>query len=151
MSPKVQGRVPTKWSDATAKHITERLRALEKAVAGGQDVFQSPAVPTFGSGTVTGGAGSGGGGGGGTSTGVTDHGALTGLLDSDHPQYIVHDERTRAHPHQHTSEDLVGLEHKFLRRLERSPPERHGHIVADVSDLRPDDEQFVLASRMFGG
>ena len=171
MSVSVRGKVPSGWSDQTARHITERLQALERALAGGAQVFLSPSIPTFGTGTVP---PSGGGGGGGT--GVTDHGGLTGLADDDHTQYALRGEPTQAKPHDHQPDDVVGLEQRFIRRGEsaralphvhtaeeldldarfyrrgeRVPPNQHNHVMADVSNLRPDDEQFVLAGRMFGG
>ena len=147
MTVAVKGKVPTKWDDQTSRHLTDRLQALERALAGGAQVFVAPAIPSFGPG-----AGGGGGGGGGTTvvTGATDHGALTGLGDDDHPQYVQHGERV-VFPHQHSNVDLVGLEHSFLPRGVASPPTPHNHLAKDVTDLRPDDEQYVLAHRMFGG
>ena len=175
MTVPLRGNVPKDCGSQTAQHITERLQALERESAGRGSTYVTPATPTFGAGTVTGGAGSDGGSGGGTPSGLTDHGALTGLLDDDHPQYAQHGEPTLALPHQHGVDDVPGLEHRFLGRLEKAralphthTPEEldldsrfsrrgermmspHPHIVADISDLRPDDEQFILAFRMFGG
>lgn len=154
MTVAVRGRVP-RWSgdsasEMAAQHIQERLHALEVALAGPAPQFNSPNTPTFGGGGSSGGGG-GGGGGGGTGTGVTDHGALTGLANNDHPQYIQHGESARAFPHQHNVDEVVGVEHRFIRRLERTSPAAHSHAMIDVVDLRPDSDQFVLASRVFGG
>ena len=91
-------------------------------------------------------------------------------------QYLQRGEQTQPQPHAHNPDDVVGLEHRFLRRLEparalphvhapeelgldsrfyrrgeRVPPNAHGHVMADVADLRPDDVQFVIAAQMFGG
>lgn len=173
MSVTVQGRVPRKWGDEAVSHLTRRLQILERALAGGADRFLAPSVPTFGSGTVSGGAGSSPSGGtspGGSTGG--NHGALTGLLDDDHPQYAP---RSMAFgPHQHDVGDVVNIESQFLRRLEsfrahthrpeeldldsrfyrrgeRVPTEAHTHSIAEMSDLNPADMQFILASRIFGG
>lgn len=172
MTVKVRGRVPTRkdgqFTVTEASHIAERLRALEKALGSGSPEFLSPGTPTFGSGPVVA-PGGGGGGGGGTTPGVTDHGALTGLEDDDHPQYVEHGESVR--PHQHGPFDVSGLEGRFrqhferefrphthgagdilgLDRGERSAVKPHAHVMGDVADLRPDDWQFVLAQRIFGG
>jgi hypothetical protein len=48
-------------------------------------------------------------------------------------------------------DEVVGVEHRFIRRLERASPAAHSHAMIDVVDLRPDSDQFVLASRVFGG
>lgn len=156
MTVKVRGRVP-RWSKDTAaeqsaQHIQERLHALEVALAGGAPQFMSPSTPTFGSGSPPLGGGGGGviippGGGGG----VTDHGALTGLGDDDHPQYLKHYESVQGLPHGHGVDDIAGVEQRFVHRLERVVPAPHQHSMKDVADLRPDDVQFVLASRIFGG
>jgi hypothetical protein len=70
MSVTVQGKVPRKWDDHTVDHITRRLQTLERAIAGGAQAFLAPSTPSFGPGTVTGGAGGGGGGAGGGGTTV---------------------------------------------------------------------------------
>lgn len=167
MSVSVRGKVPSGWNDQTARHITERLQALERALAGGAQTFVAPAIPSFGSGTVPGG---GGGSGGGSGSGVTDHGALTGLGDDDHPQYQQHVD-VPLRPHQHTTADLVGVEHEFARKAEafrphvhppdefdphfyrrgeRVRPEAHQHVLGvDVTGAQ--DENVVLSMRMFGG
>jgi hypothetical protein len=166
MSVTVQGSVPSDWNDQTAAHIARRLQALERAFTGASKGFVAPSYPSFGSGVPQGGTTIIQGGGG-----VTDHGALTGLLDDDHPQYAPAGQQMSPTPHQHNPDDVAGLEHRFLRRGEsaralphvhsaeefgfdsrfyrrgeRVPPEAHAHV-----ELRPDDAQFVLASRMFGG
>jgi hypothetical protein len=48
-------------------------------------------------------------------------------------------------------DEVVGVEHRFIRRFERVAPAGHSHLMIDVVDLRPDDAQFILASRIFGG
>ena len=174
MTVAVRGRVP-RWAagdkaEHAAQHIQERLQALERALAGGAPTFLAPSVPIFGGGPVPGG-GSGGGGGGGGGGGVTDHGLLAGLLDDDHPQYVEFGEPLQIGPHQHGPFDVAGLEGRFVNRGERVlPPHTHGpqdilgsdqrqrvqmvahpHVMGDVADLRGDDVQFVLASRIFGG
>lgn len=166
MSVTVRGRVPNEWSPQTALHITERLRALEKAMAGGVEIFRSPAAPPTGP-TIIVTPGSGGTGGPGTG-GVTDHGDLTGLLDNDHPQYAQRGERPPIHGH--SSFDVSGLEGRFHLRgeaarpaqhrhnaqdisgLDQSPPmlRKHVHSQGDISDLSASDTQFILASQIFG-
>jgi hypothetical protein len=172
MTVAVRGRVPFNKDGAFTKteavHIQERLQALERALAGGAPQFVSPGTPTFGSGPIIGGGG-GGGGGGGTTPSVADHGLLTGLGDDDHPQYVEHGESVR--PHQHGPFDVSGLEGRFRQHFEREfrphshtagdilgldggesrAVKPHAHVMGDVADLRPDDWQFVLAQRIFGG
>ena len=143
----LKARPDGKFDDRLAATIGERLIALEKANRGGGSTFVSPAVPAFGGGSP-GAPGAPGPPGPPGTPGVTDHGALTGLEDDDHPQY-VHRAQGPV-PHVHTAESL-GLDAQFYRRPERVPPQPHSHRMADVADLRPDDAQFVLASRMFGG
>lgn len=167
----VNGRITEK----VAAEIGERLIALEKALqgTGAAITIPSPAAPAFGGG-APGGPGTPGLPGTPGTPGATDHGALTGLEDDDHGQYLHRLDGLK--PHAHSPDDVVGLEHRFLRRLEparalphvhapeelgldsrfyrrgeRVQPHPHNHITADVSDLRPDDVQFVLAARMFGG
>jgi len=140
MSVTVRGRVPSQWNDQTVAHLTERLRALETAVAGGKGSFTSPAAPPFGpgAGVVVVSAP-----GGGVSGGVTDHGALTGLADNDHPQYLARHEAAQSLPHSHRAEDVSGLEQT------RRPPLPHSHTTADVADFDP--WQQILMTRIFGG
>lgn len=126
MSVPVRGKVPSKWDDQTARHITERFQALERALAGGAPVFLSPAIPTFGSGTVVPGGPGGGGG------GVTDHGALTGLADDDHPQYALRGEQDTLQPHVHGEHDVRGLENRLVVRGESVRPSAHTHGTQDV-------------------
>lgn len=153
MTVAVRGRVP-RWStdekaEQSAQHIQERLQALERALAGGAPTFVAPAVPIFGGGPVPGGgSGGGGGGGGGIGVpGVTDHGALTGLGDDDHPQYALRLEGTR---HSHATQEIVGMD-LYQQRGESVHAAQHVHSKSEIVDLRPDDEQFVIAGKMFGG
>ena len=74
MTVAVRGRVPREgegvYDAHVATHIRERLQALERALAGGNNVFASPTFPSFGSG-LAGSSGAAGGGvpaGGGSST-----------------------------------------------------------------------------------
>ena len=143
----LKARPDGKFDDRLAATIGERLIALEKANRGGGSAFVSPTVPAFGGGGP-GPAGPAGAPGAPGAPGATDHGALTGLEDDDHPQY-VHREQG-AVPHVHTPESL-GLDSQFSRRFERAQPQAHPHRMADVADLRPDDVQFVISARMFGG
>ena len=148
MSVTVRGRVPSQWNDQTVAHLTERLRALETAAAGGARGFTSPAAPPFGPGAGTVVVVSPGGG--GPSGGVTDHGALSGLGDDDHSQYAQHGEDARALPHSHMTEDVSGLDQ--LRAQRQIPhvhrvedlqcldpgsrmPRPHGHVVTDLADF----------------
>lgn len=154
MTVVVRGRVPRrkdgKFSDESANNIEQRLLALERDAAGRAPTFVSPTAPTFGGGIVPapGGGGPGPGGGGG---GVTDHGVLTGLGDHDHLLYVQHGEASLPLPHQHNVEEVVGVDQQYVRRLEKVSPAPHAHRIADVVDLYPDSDQFVLASRVFGG
>jgi len=144
----LKARPDGKFDDRLAATIGERLIALEKANRDAVGGFVSPGVPAFGAGNP-GAPGSPGAPGAPGASGVTDHGGLTGLEDpEDHPQY-VHRAQGPV-PHVHTAESL-GLDAQFYRRGERVSPQPHPHLMADVADLRPDDAQFVLASRMFGG
>lgn len=43
------------------------------------------------------------------------------------------------------------LDERYYLRGTRTPAEAHVHIQEDVVNLAPDDEQFILAARMFGG
>lgn len=120
----IRPRKDGKFDDRLAAAISERLIALEKASGGAAPSgpsFASPAAPAFGGG-APGAPGSPGAPG---APGATDHGALTGLHDNDHPQYIHRDEPLHAPP--------------------------HTHRVADIADLNPDDDQFVTAQKVLGG
>lgn len=151
MTVAVRGRVP-RWStdekaEQSAQHIQERLQALERALAGGAPTFTAPSMPIFGSGPVSGG-GSGGGSGSGTGGGgVTDHGALTGRGDDDHPHYAL---RLEGMPHSHAAHEVVGMD-LYQQRGENVHAAQHVHSKAEIVDLRSDDEQFVIAGKMFGG
>jgi hypothetical protein len=156
-----------KFTEGVASQISDRLIALEKALQQGGDRFVSPEAPAFGAGagssTVTNIT---------NVTGVTDHGALTGLEDNDHPQYAQHLEPAAPRPHVHGPDDVLSLDGRFYRRSEavrpaphihtaqdiagfdfdRPQPVRpHAHVAADVADLSPDDAQFVLAQQVYGG
>src|SRR3990167_871902 len=129
MSVTVRGRVPSQWNDQTVAHLTERLRALETAVAGGKASFTSPSAPPFGPGAgvvVVSTPGSGG-----VSGGVTDHGALMELSEDDHPQYL--DRRDGIDAHQHGPFDVAGLDARFPNRGEAVRALPHPHVVEDVS------------------
>lgn len=149
MSVTVQGAVPRKWNPQTSDHLTRRLQRLEKAIAGGAEVFVSPALPTFGSGSPP--PGGGGPPGGGPGGGVTDHGALTGLEDAeDHSWAIQHGEQVKPEAHVHGPDEVLGLESKFARRGELVA---HQHTLHDVPDFDP--WQLQLSRRvhvgMYGG
>lgn len=179
MSVPVRGQIKAdregRFTEKLAAEIGARLIALEKAIRGASpDVFTSPSVPSFGSGS-SGGSSSGGGGGSSSTPGVTDHGALTGLDDAaDHPQYVEQLEPAVPRPHTHGPDDVLLLDQRFYRRGEPARPAphphrpedvvgldallarprtitAHAHVMADVADLRPDDAQFVLAGRIYGG
>lgn len=146
MSLPVRGSIKFDQSGRWLEEISRRIIALEKASGGAapaSPTFASPATPAFG-----------GGSSGGSSTtiitGVTDHGALTGLGDDDHPQYPQRGESAPPLPHVHSPEEL-GLDSRFYRRGERVQPNAHAHTTRDIVDLRPDDAQFVIAARVFGG
>lgn len=170
----IKARQDGKFDDRLAATIGERLIALEKAIRGTAAGFTAPELPSFGPGSPAGTPGAPGPPGAPGTPGVTDHGALTGLEDDDHPQYLHRGQG--APPHAHGPDDVPGLEQRFLRRgepapalphthtpesldldarfyrrPERVPPAPHPHVMADVADLRPDDAQFVLSARIFGG
>jgi hypothetical protein len=156
------------FTERHAAEIGERLIALERALAGAMPTIVSPAAPAYGAGsvdstTVINNI---------TQTGETDHGALTGLGDNDHPQYLQHLEPAMPKPHVHGPDDVLSLDQRFYRKgeaarpaphthtaqdiagidLDRPQPVRpHAHVAADVADLRPDDAQFVIAARVYGG
>lgn len=155
MSVPVRGQIKAdregRFTEKLAAEIGARLIALEKAIRGASpDVFTSPSVPSFGSGS-SGGSSSGGGGGSSSTPGVTDHGALTGLADDDHPQYVEQLEPAVPRPHTHGPDDVLLLDQRFYRRGEPARPAPHIHRKADVPDVRPDDIEVVIAARIFGG
>jgi hypothetical protein len=51
--------------------------------------------------------------------------------------------------HFHAPGDIPSL--NAVPRGARVAPEAHAHVSADVADLRPDDSEWVIAQRMFGG
>lgn len=108
-----------KFTQKHASTIGERLIALEKALAGAGVTVAAPAAPAFGGGVP----GPPPGVPPGPPGGVTDHGALTGLEDNDHPQYVQH--------------------------LQQTPPQNHVHRTSDVVDF--DQWEQVLMGRIFGG
>ena len=117
MSVPVRGSIRLDKTGRWLEEISRRIIALEKASGGAASVtpsFASPATPAFGS-------GSSGGSSTTTITGATDHGALTGLGDDDHPQYA-----------------------------QAGVTETHSHSRHDIADLQPNDLQFVLAAELFG-
>lgn len=132
----VQGRVPSQWNDETVGHLTRRLQAIERALGGSAQVFNTPASPTFGAGagqvadTASGSTT--------VITGVTDHGALLGREDDDHEQYEFRGQP--AEQHVHGEADVVGLESRFVVRGEQATPEPHAHRASDVLGI---DAEFV--------
>ncbi len=81
MTVSVRGPVPAgPWTPHTAQHLTERLKAVEKALGDGSAAFLAPSIPTFGPGTITGGGGSTGGG---TSGGTG--GTVTTIIEKEEP------------------------------------------------------------------
>jgi hypothetical protein len=167
VGPNLKANKDGKFTDRLAASIGERLIALEKAVRGTHEPFVTPEIPAYG----PGGPGATGPPGPPGTPGATDHGALTGLEDDDHPRYAQHEETMHPVPHQHNPGDLAGLDNEFLRRLERGPAlphlhhagevvgldlesqtrTAHTHLTADVVDLRPDDADYILAARIYGG
>lgn len=160
-----------KFDDRLAASIGERLIALEKTVSAAFGEFAAPTAPSFGGG-APGSPGAPGPPGTPGTSGVTDHGALTGLEDNDHPQYVQQLEPAATRPHTHSPDDVIALDQRFYRRGESARPAPHvhnpedvagldqkaqnqrtphAHMMADVADLRPEDAQFILASKMFGG
>jgi hypothetical protein len=90
---------------------------------------------------------SSGGGGGGGGGGVTDHGALTGLTDDDHPQYLNNargDARYAQISHAHTISNITGLQ----TALDGKAAATHTHTISDVGGLQTalDGKQSVLVS-----
>lgn len=137
----VRGRVPRDWTDKTAAHLTDRLQAIERELSGARPTFTTPSRPTFGSGSgATPPSGSGGTSGSGAGGGVTDHGALTGLLDDDHPIYQLRGEESEPSPHVHLEPEIQGLDARFVQRNEAVLPEAHLHLASDVVGLPPQNE-----------
>lgn len=92
---------------------------------------------------------------GGTGSGVSDHGALTGLADDDHPQYhndvrgdarysqLGHTHSYAPVVHSHVIGDTTGLQVALDGKAAAShnhdgvyAPAAHTHLVADVSGLQ---------------
>lgn len=74
------------------------------------------------------------GGGDGGGGGVTDHGALTGLADDDHPQYLTTgrgDARYSPVGHTHPIAGVVGLQ----AALDGKAATTHTHTIPDVVGL----------------
>ena len=155
MSVTVQGRVPREWGDSTVSHLTRRLQALERALASGADLYLAPSVPTYGSGTITGGAGT---------TAPTPPGATPApepevevFSEDAHPHihmtheipYLADEIRRLAEvkPHIHVLDELPSLLEEIRRIAETKP---HTHILDDVHGA-VDDAERVIAGQMFGG
>ena len=158
MSVTVQGRVPKVWGDATVSHLTRRLQALERALASGADHYSAPSVPSFGSGTITGGAGAG----------IPSTPPPAGPV----PPPVVTEEIqiVGSNPHTHLPHELLQLSEE-IRRLAETKPHTHGlHEIPSlleearkVVETKPhthslddihgdaDDAQRVIAGQMFGG
>ena len=140
-----------KFTDRLASAINERFHAIERALLGtGIPTVPKSSLPGGGTGSgSSGGSGGGGGGGGGTSPTptVTDHGALTGLADDDHPQYAQKGMLMDPKPHVHSTADIIGLldEIGLLMRLQA-----HTHRVDEIHGAA-DDSQVILAGQIFGG
>ncbi|MGE5716716.1 MAG: hypothetical protein ACM369_08720 [Acidobacteriota bacterium] len=134
----IKARPDGKFDDRLAATIGERLIALEKANRGTAAGFVAPELPSFGPGSPGGGPGAPGPPGPAGAPGVTDHGALTGLEDDDHPQYVLHGQETVAHVH--TDAELVGLENRFVQRGETIRAAAHSHAAQDVVGV---DTEFV--------
>jgi hypothetical protein len=80
-------------------------------------------------------------------SGVTDHGALTGLADDDHPQYHTDargDARYSQLGHGHAIADVAGLQ----TALDGKSSVGHTHAIADVAGLQTalDGKQVALVS-----
>jgi len=132
MSVTVQGRVPRDWNDATVSHLTRRLQALERDRASGADLYSAPSVPSFGSGTITGGAG--------TTAPIPPPTSI--------PEPEVEVIPADLHPHIHLLNDLPYLLEEIRRVAEQKRP--HTHNLSDVHG-DADDAQRVIAGQMFGG
>jgi len=155
-----------KFTEQHAAAIGKRLIALEKAWAGASPSYVSPSAPSFGGGAP----GTPGAPGAPGAPGTTDHGALTGLLDDDHPQYVPHGQEAEPNPHLHGAAEIVGLEARFEERIEALSPVPHVHRAEDVRgietpvDYQPaphvhsmndiadfDPAQIMLFVEVFGG
>lgn len=71
---------------------------------------------------------------GGAGGGVTDHGALTGLVDDDHPQYHTDargDLRYSPLGHGHSTSEVAGLDSALAGKSDTG----HGHAIIDVTGL----------------
>lgn len=70
-----------------------------------------------------------------TGGGVTDHSALTGLLNDDHPQYLTEgrgDIRYATALHTHSQSDITGL----VADLANKSNVGHSHVISDVTGLQ---------------
>jgi len=136
------------FTERVASEIGERLIALEKDARGAGDIYTSPAAPPFGGGAA-GAPGTPGAPGAPGTPGATDHGALTGLLDDDHPQYAQREEQMDVIPHVHGAGELYGLEGRFAERIEALSTPPHVHATRDIVDFDP--AQIMLFVEVFGG
>jgi hypothetical protein len=151
MSVFVQGRVPRQWNDETVSHLTRRLVALERELAGGtsgRDRFLSPAVPSFGSGTVSGGAGT-----------TAPSPAPPATEPTVEPTVAA---EALSHQHTHPPHEILEIVTEIRRQLGYPAP--HSHSSQEIHDLQnipqrhpveepknPADAQEILASQVFGG
>lgn len=125
MSVTVRGRVPDKWGKEAVSHLTRRLQALERALAGGRDRFLTPATPAFGAGAVSGGAGA--------TAPTPDPGTVTVIEQTEIVQIAV---QPSAHTHSVKEvHDLDGL-----------PPR-----LPIQTPFNPAADQVVIADQVFGG
>lgn len=136
----IKARADGKFDDRLAATIGERLIALEKAHRGAADEFAAPELPSFGPGSPGGAPGAPGPPGAPGTPGVTDHGALTGLEDDDHPQYAKDGYPAPPQAHVHTEVDLLGVENRFVRRGEIVQAAAHTHDAHHVVGI---DAEFV--------
>ena len=128
-------RGDARYSQLGHGHAISDVAGLQTALDGKQDTLVSGTnIKTIngnsllGSGDIT--ISSGGGGGG-----VTDHGALTGLADDDHPQYHTDargDARYSQLGHGHAIADVTGLQ----TALDGKAASSHTHAIADVTGLQ---------------
>ena len=143
----VQGRVPRSWNDETVSHITRRLVALERELAGGRERFLAPSIPTFGSGTVTGGAG------------ATAPSPPPDPTPEEEPMAPA---EALSHQHVHHPHEILGIVNEIRRYLGYPIP--HSHSAQEIHDLQnipkrepvdmpknPADAQEILAAQVFGG
>lgn len=135
MTVPVRGSIRLDRNSRWLEEISRRIIALEKASGGAASVtptFASPATPAFGSGSS-----------GGSSTtivtGATDHGALTGLGDDDHPFYLEFLEPAVPRPHVHGPDDVLLLDQRFYRRGEQAHPAPHDHHHSTLPGLESVD------------